>query len=334
MAVWLTVPLDQPHPPPSSCDPAQTPSAPHSHSRDDQQQQLQHEGGTPGPFGGVAADPWESWNQFRTLCAHDTLLGCVLRLGPQVRASAGLAGLTARLRLCSAASLTHGRMEAACWVINHGRPAHCALQVASRLALVSRLLPPGSKTPLCACTSCTPSTRTRREGRVLAFLSASPALQVRGLEPHPCAPPPLLFQLPPPPAPLFAHSLQLPPQQQMQRWLGEPVKAILLPTSAFTTNKKGYPVLPRPHQDLLGTLFSMHVQVGVGLGAARCSACMCRRVWGQGQHIGQARFLSRCAGQAPRSCCAGRSPVDSGPGWLMSSAPRLELALHNCVALV
>lgn len=30
-------------------------------------------------------DGWEAWHTLRTLCGYDTLLGCVLRLGPQVR---------------------------------------------------------------------------------------------------------------------------------------------------------------------------------------------------------------------------------------------------------
>eukprot|EP00200_Dunaliella_tertiolecta_P003160 CAMPEP_0202343186 /NCGR_PEP_ID=MMETSP1126-20121109/3419_1 /ASSEMBLY_ACC=CAM_ASM_000457 /TAXON_ID=3047 /ORGANISM="Dunaliella tertiolecta, Strain CCMP1320" /LENGTH=662 /DNA_ID=CAMNT_0048934227 /DNA_START=1282 /DNA_END=3267 /DNA_ORIENTATION=- len=119
MAMWLTVPID--HPP---------------NGVEDGQQQQQQGTGAPGPFGSVAADPWETWNQFRSLCAHDTLLGCVLKLGPQ-----------------------------------------------------------------------------------------------------------------------------LPPPQQLQRWLAEPVRAILLPTHVFTTNKKGYPVLPKPHQELLSTMFNMSVQV-------------------------------------------------------------------------
>jgi protein arginine N-methyltransferase 5 len=56
----------------------------------------------------------------------------------------------------------------------------------------------------------------------------------------------------------------------MQRWLGEPVKAVLLPTHVFTTNKKGYPVLPRAHQDLLNILFNMNVQVCVCVCVCLC----------------------------------------------------------------
>ncbi|XP_039286145.1 protein arginine N-methyltransferase 5 [Nilaparvata lugens] len=35
---------------------------------------------------------------------------------------------------------------------------------------------------------------------------------------------------------------------QIQRWLGEPVRALVLPTHVFVTNKKGFPVLTRHHQ--------------------------------------------------------------------------------------
>lgn len=35
-------------------------------------------------------------------------------------------------------------------------------------------------------------------------------------------------------------SADLPSQQVIDRWLGEPVKAIVIPTHLFTSNKKGY----------------------------------------------------------------------------------------------
>lgn len=37
----------------------------------------------------------------------------------------------------------------------------------------------------------------------------------------------------------------LPSRDVLLRWLGEPIKAIVVPTSIFLTNKKGYPVLSR-----------------------------------------------------------------------------------------
>ncbi|XP_076069556.1 protein arginine N-methyltransferase 5 [Oratosquilla oratoria] len=52
----------------------------------------------------------------------------------------------------------------------------------------------------------------------------------------------------------------LPDQSVIQRWLGEPVRCAILPTSIWLTNKKGFPVLSRAHQDLVRSLFSLHAQ--------------------------------------------------------------------------
>ena len=51
----------------------------------------------------------------------------------------------------------------------------------------------------------------------------------------------------------------------VDRWLGEPAKAVLLPTAAFLTNRKGFPVLSRPHQDLLAKVFQHGIQVHAAL---------------------------------------------------------------------
>lgn len=53
----------------------------------------------------------------------------------------------------------------------------------------------------------------------------------------------------------------LPPPCQAARWAGEPIKALLLPTGVFSSNKRGYPVLSRPLQDLIATFLRCHVQV-------------------------------------------------------------------------
>ena len=53
----------------------------------------------------------------------------------------------------------------------------------------------------------------------------------------------------------------LPPAISWRRWIGEPVKVAVLPTSAFVTNKRGYPTLPKSHQALLTTFFSHGIQV-------------------------------------------------------------------------
>ncbi|KAK9834250.1 hypothetical protein WJX81_000077 [Elliptochloris bilobata] len=55
--------------------------------------------------------------------------------------------------------------------------------------------------------------------------------------------------------------LTLPPQQAIDRWRGEPVRAVALPTAAFVANRRGYPTLPRAHQELLIDFWWQGVQV-------------------------------------------------------------------------
>lgn len=63
---------------------------------------------------------------------------------------------------------------------------------------------------------------------------------------------------------------ELPSAESLRRWLGEPVKAVLLDTSLFWSNKRGYPVLPKAHQELLCQFFAVEVQVGLLGGHGRC----------------------------------------------------------------
>lgn len=60
----------------------------------------------------------------------------------------------------------------------------------------------------------------------------------------------------------------LPSAEAIDRWLGEPLRAAILPTSIFLTNKKGFPVLSRPHQRLLGRLLKVW---GTGIGVVGLS---------------------------------------------------------------
>ncbi|KAK9801379.1 hypothetical protein WJX73_003164 [Symbiochloris irregularis] len=53
----------------------------------------------------------------------------------------------------------------------------------------------------------------------------------------------------------------LPAPQHVRRWFAEPVKALLLPSSVFVTNRKGFPTLPKSHQALLLQFFGFGVQV-------------------------------------------------------------------------
>ncbi|CAL5222774.1 g5187 [Coccomyxa viridis] len=54
---------------------------------------------------------------------------------------------------------------------------------------------------------------------------------------------------------------EVPRLEEVLRWHGEPVKALLLPTSAFLTNRRGYPTLSKAHQELLTRFFQLGVQV-------------------------------------------------------------------------
>ena len=53
---------------------------------------------------------------------------------------------------------------------------------------------------------------------------------------------------------------EVPRLEEVLRWHGEPVKALLLPTSAFLTNRRGYPTLAKAHQELLTRFFQLGVQ--------------------------------------------------------------------------
>ncbi|BBN09504.1 type II protein arginine methyltransferase [Marchantia polymorpha subsp. ruderalis] len=54
---------------------------------------------------------------------------------------------------------------------------------------------------------------------------------------------------------------ELPAPNAIKRWIGEPLRAAILHTSAFLTNKRGYPCLSKQHQNLITTLFTHNVQI-------------------------------------------------------------------------
>lgn len=49
----------------------------------------------------------------------------------------------------------------------------------------------------------------------------------------------------------------MPSDEVVDKWLGEPIKAAILPTSIFLTNKKGFPVLSKAHQRIIFRLFKV-----------------------------------------------------------------------------
>lgn len=62
----------------------------------------------------------------------------------------------------------------------------------------------------------------------------------------------------------FAEALEIgpdvPSDTVIDKWLGEPIKAAVLPTSIFLTNKKGFPVLSKAHQRIIFSLFKVRQQ--------------------------------------------------------------------------
>lgn len=54
---------------------------------------------------------------------------------------------------------------------------------------------------------------------------------------------------------------ELPSNEELNRWLGEPVAALIIPTRIFVTNKKGWPVLLKRHQDFIKNMFNIGCQI-------------------------------------------------------------------------
>ncbi|XP_071368787.1 protein arginine N-methyltransferase 5 isoform X2 [Centroberyx affinis] len=52
----------------------------------------------------------------------------------------------------------------------------------------------------------------------------------------------------------------MPSDSVIDKWLGEPIKAAVLPTNIFLTNKKGFPVLSKAHQRIIFRLFKLEAQ--------------------------------------------------------------------------
>lgn len=52
----------------------------------------------------------------------------------------------------------------------------------------------------------------------------------------------------------------IPKQSVVDRWIGEPVKALIIPTSYFLINHHGKPVLSKVHQEIIQKFLSLDVQ--------------------------------------------------------------------------
>ncbi|GAQ92994.1 Skb1 methyltransferase [Klebsormidium nitens] len=53
----------------------------------------------------------------------------------------------------------------------------------------------------------------------------------------------------------------LPSASALERWKGEPMRAVLLSSGAFLSNKRGFPCLSKRHQQFLATCFRHNIQV-------------------------------------------------------------------------
>lgn len=74
----------------------------------------------------------------------------------------------------------------------------------------------------------------------------------------------------------------MPSDTVIDKWLGEPIKAAILPTSIFLTNKKGFPVLAKAHQRIVFRLFKVNVPdeltVSSHVYASQCGYLTCCRL--------------------------------------------------------
>lgn len=53
----------------------------------------------------------------------------------------------------------------------------------------------------------------------------------------------------------------LPNQAAIDRWLGEPIKCLIIPTHLFMSNKKGFPVLSKSHQNVIHQFSRLKTQI-------------------------------------------------------------------------
>jgi len=55
-------------------------------------------------------------------------------------------------------------------------------------------------------------------------------------------------------------SEDIPEELEIARWLGEPIRCVILPTDIWMTNKKGFPVLSQAHQNIVRRMHALHPQ--------------------------------------------------------------------------
>lgn len=52
----------------------------------------------------------------------------------------------------------------------------------------------------------------------------------------------------------------LPSEQEINRWLGEPIGCVIIKPKTFLTNQSGYPVLSKAHQRIVNELMSRQIE--------------------------------------------------------------------------
>ena len=56
----------------------------------------------------------------------------------------------------------------------------------------------------------------------------------------------------------------MPQRERLSRWMGEPLRAVILSTDCFVGNKTGFPVLHKRHQEMVACMFVRNVRVILG----------------------------------------------------------------------
>lgn len=72
-------------------------------------------------------------------------------------------------------------------------------------------------------------------------------------------------------------SADLPSEEELLRWLGEPVELLIVPSDVFINNAKNYPVLSKAHQSIVGRFLGMHAHLaikGAGDDGVRLKNCV------------------------------------------------------------
>lgn len=213
----------------------------------------------------MAADPWEWWNQMRFLCHHNSRLGVVLELGADLPATE---------------DLQRWRGEPLKWAgrggggSRAGAPWHWASVLAgTRPAVAQR---------------CGLAHPTRGRCHACVTLARCPRAAGMGVRDRGCAVP---QQRAPhrcthrfsdgPDGAAFASRADVPcyvPGTCTAAWSSDRAharprcsRAVLVPTSIFMTNKRGYPTLSKRHQEFLTDCFRRGVQVGGAAGRLRAA---------------------------------------------------------------